>query len=265
MDGKVKVWVLAALLAALAMVPFVLQRGTLNKVRAENGQLQAQVQELRRQSARSGTNAASTNQPTSGSLSNEQLLELMRLRAEVTALRKLTNAAAGAPLRVASRPPGYADPTGLVSPATESAPMTITTNSAPFNYRGFARPEDTMSTMVWAMGEGRLDLLLSSATPEAQAQIQQEYAGSAEKVKAQASEIVEIKPSPNHPPTENEVYMSMVVQKPEQQIVAAEPINIGGRTIEKGQPYTLGAQVSETLVKLQRVGNEWKFAGKTGK
>jgi len=47
----------------------------------------------------------------------------------------------------------------------------MATNTPPWGYKGFARPDDTLSTMVWAMEQGRMDLLLSSATPEAQAQL----------------------------------------------------------------------------------------------
>jgi hypothetical protein len=260
-QNRMKLWVLAALLAVLAMVPFILQRGNLNQLRAENARLQAQVRDLV-EAQKAATNVArATARPENGSPTKDQLLELMRLRAEVTALRKVTNAAAGAIPAVAPAPVVAADP---ALAASEAPRPVLATNGPPWNYKGFARPDDTLSTMVWAMEQGRLDLLLSSATPEAQAQIQQEY-GSPEKLKAQASEIAEIRPSPNHPPTENEVYMSMVMHRPAQQVTAEETIDIGGRTIEKGQPYTVGAQVSETLVKLQRVGNEWKFAGKAAK
>jgi hypothetical protein len=255
-----KVWILAALLAVGAMVPFVLQRGTLNQLRSENAQLQARVQELEA-AQQAATNAARTNaRPENAAATKDQVLELMRLRAEVTALRKFTNAAAGA-IPAPRAAPAMTE-IAVATPAA-AAPV-MATNTPPWNYKGYAQPDDTLNTMVWAMQQGRMDLLLNSATPEAQAQIQQEY-GSAEKLKAQASEIVQIKPSANHPPTENEVYVSMVIHKPAQQIVAEEPIDIGGRTIEKGQAYTVPAQVSETLVKVQRVGNEWKFAGKAGR
>jgi hypothetical protein len=263
-----KLWVLAALFAALAMVPFVLQRGTLNKVRTENAQLQARVRELVEAQKVDTNTAQSTARSENGSPSKDQLLELMRLRAEVTALRKLTNTAAGAiPAGGAPAMVAAPDPT-VASPAGEGGQMLVT-NRPPWNYKGFARPDDTMNTMVWAMEQGRMDLLLNSATPEAQAQIQQEFGlahSPNEKLKAQATEILEIRPSTKHPPTENEVYMSMLVQKPAQQVIAEETMDVGGgRTIEKGQPYTMSAQLSEAVVKLQRVGNEWKFAGKIGK
>jgi len=255
-----KVWLLAALLAVLAMVPFVLQRGTLNQVRAENAQLQARVQELT-EAHKAATNAVRAGtRPENQPATKDQILELMRLRAEVTALRKFTNAAAG------GIPAPRAAPvmTDLTQAAAVGPAPAMATNAPPWDFKGYAQPNDTLNTMVWAMQQGRMDVLLNSSTPEAQAQIQQEY-GSAEKLKAQASEIVELKPSANHPPTGDEVYMSMVIHKPAQQIVAEESVDIGGRTIEKGQSYTLGPQVSEALVKLQRVGNEWKFAGKVGK
>lgn len=263
MDQKMKLCVLAGLLAALLMVPFVLQRGTVNKLRAENTLLQAKVQDLTREHERLSTNAVQLAAKQQSGKPQEQLLELMRLRAEVTALRKLTNAAAGgipAPKEPQAPAPAVA--------AAPEAPPVLSTNVPPWNYRGFARPDDTASTMVWAMEQGRLDLLLTSATPEAQAQIQQEYGvvnNPAEKLKADAAGIVEVKPSAIYPPTENEAYISMVINKPAQQVIAEEPIQIGGRTVERGQAYTVGAQVSESVLKLQKVGNEWKFAGKVGK
>ncbi len=264
MDRKVKMWLTAALLAAAVMVPFVLQRGNLNRLRAENSRLEAQNADLGRQLARATNAVPSTNQQP-GALSKDQLLELMRLRAEVTALRKYTNSLAGAVTSTSARTAAGSPPGN--SPAetqAEAARPLLTTNSPPWQFKGFATPSDTLSTMVWAMEQGRMDVVLSSATSDAQAQIQQEY-GSMEKLKAQASEIAEIKPSPNHPGNENEVFLNMVIHKPGQQVIAEETIQVGGQTIEKGQPYTIGPQVSETLVKLQRVGNEWKFAGKFGK
>jgi hypothetical protein len=187
----------------------------------------------------------------------------MRLRAEVTALRKFTNAAAGA--IPAGAPAPAAGATGAVVEAAEALRPVLSTNGPPWNYKGFATPDSTVSTMLWAMEQGRLDLLLSSGTPEAQAQIQQEFGAvnsPAEKMKVQASEITEVRPSAIFPSNENEAYFSMVINKPTQQVIAEETMQIGGRTIEKGQPYTLGAQVSESVVKLQKIGNEWKFAGK---
>jgi hypothetical protein len=109
---------------------------------------------------------------------------------------------------------------------------------------------------------------MNSATPEAQAVIQQEYGPSnnpAEQLQNQARDIVAVRPAQNYPPTENEVYMAMVTNRPEQQLIAEQKMDIGGRTVEKGQAYTLGAQSGETIVKLQRVGNDWRFAGKVGK
>lgn len=254
-----KVWVLAALLAVGAMVPFVLQRGMLNQLRSENAQLQARVQELEA-AQQAATNAARTNARPENAATKDQVLELMRLRAEVTALRKFTNAAAGA-IPAPRAAPAMTD---IAVAAPAAAVPVMATNAAPWNYKGFAQPDDTMNTMVWAMEQGRMDLLLASATPEAQAQIQQEY-GSIEKMRAQASEITEIRPALNHAATENEVYMTMVINKPAQQGIAPEKMEIGGQTVGKGQPYSVGAQVLEAVVKLQRVGNEWKFAGKAGR
>jgi hypothetical protein len=265
MDQKWKLWLLAGLLAALAMVPFVLQRGTINKLRSENAQLQSRVQELGRERQKAGTNALQAAQQQTASPAQEQLLELMRLRAEVTALRKLTNAAAGAPAAMIATNTASAEIAAQTGDAARGAGPT---NGPPWNYRGYARPEDTMATMAWAMEQGRLDLLLNSATPEGQAQIQQEYGvahNPNEKLKAQAGEIVEVRPSTAFPSTENETYLTMVINKPAQQAVAEETMQIGGKTFERGQPYTIGAQVLESVVKLQKVGSEWKFAGKVAK
>ena len=254
-----KVWVLAALLAALAMVPFVLQRGNINRLRSENARLQARVQELTEQLEKSATNRTQASKQENAGITRDQVNELMRLRREVTELRRLTNTAAGAvPARSAT---AAVPPPDATLAATSAPPPVLTTNGPPWNFKGYTRPEDTMSSMVWAMEQGRMDLLLGSATPEAQVQIQAEY-GTIDKLQAQAREIVEVRPAANYPPTENEVYMAMVINRPEQQLIAEQKMDIGGRTVEKGQAYTLGAQSGEAIMKLQRVGNDWKFAGK---
>ena len=261
-----KVWLLAALLAVGAMVPFVLQRGNINRLQAENARLRDAGSGIdcdfgKECDQRSGHSFAAGKRSFEGATSG---IDAAARGSDCVA--QVDECGRGCAAASCERPGGRRRPEPAV--AGVAAPPVLTTNGPPWNFKGYARPEDTVSTIVWAMEQGRLDLLLNSATPEAQVTLQQEYGPSSnptEQLQRQARDIVEVRPSQNYPPTENEVYMSMVINRPEQQLIAEQKMDIGGWTVEKGQPYTIGAQNSETIVKLQRVGNDWKFGGKIGK
>ena len=255
-----KMWVLAALLAALAMVPFVLQRRNINRLRSENAQLQARVQELTAQLQKSATNAQTATKLESGA-SKDQLLELMRLRAEVTALRKFTNAAAGAVRAPAAAAPV---PTADATLAGTPAPPALGTNGPPWSFKGYTSPNDTMATYIWAMEQGRMDLLMNTATPEGQTELQRRYVNNADSLRAEAKKVLEVRPSTTHPPTENEVYLTVTTEDPAQQVTVKDAEAAAKAGLPVGSQYTLGAQRRETTVKLQRIGNNWQYAGAVG-
>ena len=255
-----KKFILAAVLAAVVMVPFVLQRATLNQLRAENQRQQARIDELSEELRRASTNLVRTNAAgASSSLSREQLHELMRLRAEVTALRQMTNAAAQQPAPVPL-------PELRQDAAAAALPEGIlTTNTAPWNNAGFARPADTLSTLLWAMQQGRMDVVLNTATPEGQIQLQQVYGSSTnpvEKLQADGGKVVEVRPSTAFPSNENEVYMSIVMQDTPQQITnpqSPETAQAQPRVRRPGR-----AMRREQTVKLEKVGNDWRYSGVVG-
>lgn len=261
--NKPKILILATLLAALAMVPFILQHGSLNQLRAENDRLRAQVQELTETLQSVSVKAASTNSAAGSSLSREQFAELMRLRGEVTALRRATNsvASAGAARNLASvSPPAV----GASAPAPLPEAL-LTTNAPPWNNVGYARPADAMSSLIWTMQQGRMDLLLGAATPEAQQELQRGFAStsnSVERIQAEAAKIVEVRPSALYPSNDREAYMTMVIDEPAKQLVLEENAQVGNQALAAGTPYTQAAQKIETTVKLQKVGNDWRYAGR---
>jgi hypothetical protein len=259
--NKVKLIITAAILASLAMIPFVLQRGKLNELRAENERLLARVIELSTELRNFSTNKNPASSPGGGALSREQFNELMRLRAEVSALRKgaTTAPVSTVPLAVAT---SVADEQQISSPGA-LAPGMLTTNTPPWSYAGYTRPGDTITSMIWAMQQGRLDLLLQSATSEGQAELQRGLASSnaVETMQSEATKVVEVRPSATYPSNEEEAYMTMIIEEPARQMVMEDNAQIGNQAIPAGSVYTVGAQRIEKTVKLQKVGNEWRYAG----
>ena len=248
----VGVVIVAAVLAALMTIPFVLQRGTINQLRAENSTLTARVEELTKEVAEANAKQTSKAPAQAASLTKDQLHELMRLRAEVSELRRQTNAPKAAAI---ARPnadlvppePVAAAPVG---PAGEARP--------PWRNAGFAEPAAAASTMVWASETGQFETLLSAMTPEAQADLRQKIAtgtATVDTLKAEAQMVAGVRPSPNHPPTENEAYFVM-------DFVAA-PL-AGTAPGQPAQPSNPIQGQNAQVVRFQKVGNQWLYAGRVG-
>ncbi|HEX7859482.1 MAG TPA: hypothetical protein VF773_04095, partial [Verrucomicrobiae bacterium] len=214
MTGKNKAltFILAALFAAILMVPFITQRATINQLRTENTSLSARIRELTREltnAVQTRTNAALD---TSSALSRNQLNELMRLRAEITALRQQGNnptlAATSRTARTNRTPalpdvsipaPSNTAPNPAADPAA-AGQVAITPRNA-----GYAQPTDAASTFLFSAQQGSADTLMASMTPEAQAELQARIAAgttTAQALQQQLQSTPALRPSPNHPSTD---------------------------------------------------------------
>jgi outer membrane murein-binding lipoprotein Lpp len=140
----------AVVLAGLLLVPFILQRGTINQLRANNSSLSARVGQLSRELAEANQSRTSQNTNQSANLPREQLLELMRLRAEVGELRRRTNSPATATniaVRTAPTIPPPTNPVAAgVSAATEQGTNSVV--APPWRNAGFAQPAEAANTFL---------------------------------------------------------------------------------------------------------------------
>ena len=242
-------FVLAAVLAAIMTIPVMWQRGTINNLREENGQLSARVKELTAQSAEAASKTTPAKTPPElAALPKEQLHELMRLRAEITALRRQTNAPSAAVSRAETNNAVIGSAAPVEQGNIEARP--------PWRNAGFAQPIDAASTVFWAAEQGQVEAMMSGMTPEAQAEVRQRIAlgkVTPENLKLEAASIAGFRPSPNHPSTENETYLVMDV--------AAAPQSATATAADSPQ-NNIPAQTHQQVVRFQKIGNQWLYAGK---
>lgn len=242
----------AVVLAVIMMVPFILQRGTVNRLRAENSSLSGRVAQLSRDLAEANqSKTAQTNQP--GSLPREQLHELMRLRAEVGELRRRTNSTATQTQATARAATTIPIPNAAAVPATaEQGTNTVVTG--PWRNTGFAQPADAAQTLVWSAHAGTVDTMMSAMTPEAQAEVQQQIASgalTADALKRQFSLIHSLHPSADHQTTESEAFFTAHAAAPP--TVRSQP----------GDPAALNTPVAtQQVFRFQKVGDQWLYAGR---
>ena len=259
MSGKNKalIFILAALFAAVLMVPFIMQRATVNQLEAENASLSGRVKELTRELAAVQTRTNPTLD-ASAVLSRNQMNELMRLRAEVTTLRQQSSSPAAASTGRVSRTPPLpvaADPSANAptNPLPNAPAAQQTSLGPPWRNAGFAQPTDAATTLLFSAQQGGADSIMAAMTPEAQAELQARIAaGNAtpETLQQQLQSIPALRPSPNHPNTDNEAFF--VVDAP-------SPLPTANRDPAlSAQPP---AAPPQQILRFQNVGGRWLYAG----
>jgi hypothetical protein len=152
-----------------------------NSLRAENENLRrqfAELAQLRAENERLSNLVAHAD----NSLAQEQLLDLLKLRAEVTALRQQTNQ-----LRILreenQRLQALATNRQAVSinrPAKKNPEDALPQDVHPketWAFRGYASPEATIESMVWALTKGDRSTLVAGFTPEMLADIESHLNG----------------------------------------------------------------------------------------
>jgi hypothetical protein len=243
----------AVILAALMMVPFILQRATTNRLRAENSSLSNRVAQLSRDLAEANQSKTAQNTNQSGSLPREQLHELMRLRAEVSELRRRTNSSASQTQTTARAATTIATPDPAAVPAAADQ-RTNTVVTGPWRNAGFAQPADAAQTLVWSAHAGTIDTMMSAMTPEAQAEVQQQIASgalTAEALKRQFTLVHRLEPSPQHQTTENEAFFTAHVAIPP--VPRTQPRDPAALTAPAG---------AQQIFRFQKVGDQWLYAGR---
>ena len=244
--------IVAVVLAALLMVPFILQRGTVNQLRAENSSLSNRVAQLSRDLAEVNRSSTAQNTNQTGNLSRDQFHELMRLRAEVSELRRRTNTPPQTQTKAAPPQTITTPAAGAVSAGAEQGTNTVVTG--PWRNAGFAQPADAAQTLIWSAHAGTIETMMSAMTPEAQAELQQQIASgalSAEALKGQFTAYYALQPSPHHQSTENEAFFAGQA--------AARPM----ARSQPGDPAALNIPgTTQQILRFQKIGDQWLYAGR---
>ena len=164
--------------------------------------------------------------------------ELLRLRAEVVALRELTNEFERARNENTE---AHAALDGYV--ANEAAPRAATADFWPrdsWSFAGFASPDDALRSSLWASDNGNLKALFDSTTGQLRQTLEQQYVGkSADEAAIEAmDEVVN--------------YKSVQVLNRDYQ---SEDTAVLTAAME------IGDQTNTVKLVMKKVGNEWKIAG----
>jgi RNA polymerase sigma factor (sigma-70 family) len=159
-------------------------------------------------------------------------LELLRLRNEVSSLREQTNLLAN--LRTSTPPKTAAsDPTDSKS----SSDLILREN---YTFAGYAAPEATVKSLFWAATQADMQTVLASMSPLMKAQTEAEWAGKSEdQIRAELT---------NNSVTGYRITDTLVVSDNEKVLT----VYLEGRNVEN-------------KMRIVRVNDEWKLAGKPGR
>ncbi len=228
--------ILILLLAAVSVVAFENWKEA-EKLRREIESLQRGNQTLQEELA-----AATAKQSAIGAAEQEQQRknseELLRLRSEATQLR--AKAAEEAKLRSENQQLRAAIPAAANASvqSTNAAPTGHQFPRDSWTFSGYATPEATLVSAIWAMREGNPRAYLDSLSPEEQARQGKQWEGKSEadvaaKHQQDVASITGFQILSSQTISPNEVQMSVFVAGPDK----------------------------TEMVSLVRNGNDWKFAG----
>ena len=167
--------------------------------------------------------------------------EVLRLRAEVGALRQLTNE-----LEPASKENLAAHAAWDRYLADAAAPKVATADFWPrdsWSFAGFASPDDALRSSLWASSNGDLKALLAGATGEFRQMLDKEFEGkSADEASIRAMD---------------EVSNVKSVQVVNREFPSDDTAVLTVTLDDRDQTHT-------TKLLLKKIGSEWKFAGMNG-
>jgi len=233
---KLQSAIVGAVVIAGVATPLVLQQQS--KLREENQSLRKQNEQLAQiQADNDRLSNLLAQAGSSQKLASNQLNELLRLRGEVGGLRRQTNdinklEAENQRLR-SSLAAGSAAKRGA---QTASADEALPKDS--WAFVGYAEPESTFQSMVWAMSHGQVKSFLASLSPESPV-LRESQGKSDDEIAAQNKDFKEF----------DGVTAFKVINK--------EPVSNDEVILTV---YAFGINESARF-KMQRFGNDWKFAG----
>lgn len=225
--------VLIALLL-LGITAAVVEWNMISNLRSENLELKNQLQQSKAIDE-SDLRQKQTQLSAETEQLRAQLKELPRLRGELQQLRKATNELAKLQeenQRLKSR--------GVAVASAPSAPSDGDTAFKKENwaFAGYATPDSTLQTMVWAVSQGDMKTFLAGVSPEGRAMLENEWEN---KTEAQIADE-------GRKEMENKTgYHIMDRKAVSNEEVELQMVMDGENHVEK--------------ISMKKYGNEWKFAG----
>lgn len=162
---------------------WMVQRQTQVRLRAENQSLQRQLERMAHLEA-DYAQLSNVVAQADGSRSNQQLMELLRLRNEVGMLRRQTNELQKLREQSGQLPAAIqADHEAQASQTTNSPfatkPLAVYPKAS-WAFAGYATPEDAFQSLIWAASIGDVKLLLASCTADWQKEFAKKFESESE-------------------------------------------------------------------------------------
>jgi len=233
---------MAVLIVGLA-AGIVLQSMRVSKLKAQNQRLETLQRELADMQAQVDhltSKAAQANAPTP---SEEDRSELLRLRNQAVQLKQATNElqrlrAQMQQLQAANQQMRTAPPTPATDASSNAPAATGPVPRESWAFAGYATPEATFQSAIFAMSQGDMQTFLASMTPEEAARMQKTFEG---KTPEQISE-------------EGKRDMAKVASF---QILNRQELGSDRVVL---QVHAAGEERVQRVI-MQKVGEEWKWAG----
>ncbi len=228
--------ILAGVVITSLSIPIAVQYRTQSQLRAENEALRQRVQELVQSSASTSPPGNLAN-PPAVDLANDQLAELLRLRGEVSILRRRTNELMR--LQENKRPGQSASIGQEQTPAANLLPKEA------WAYAGYTTPAAALESVAWALSKGDVKAFLASLTPDARKELEQQIQGKSEDQVAQmlqgeVKSLSALRLDRVRDVSDSETTFVLYTEETDNGLVKTK---------------------DESVLKFRKIGNEWRCAG----
>jgi len=130
--------------------------------------------------------------------------------------------------------------------SAEAGPSNTEPSSGIPGFAGFATPEAALKSFIWAESTGKLETLLAACSPEQAARFKKKIAGTPD-AELRRRMLEEAKNRSNYEVTGKDV-------------ISDDEVRLHLRV----QPYPGHPNVGNDVQVMQKIGNEWRYAGKYG-
>ena len=236
MNSKAALSFLAVLAVFVVMIAWVRERAT--TLDRANAALQRKVEDLERErDLEKSLKASSANV----GLNQNDRLELMRLRNEVTQLRASNQAIS----KLEAENGRLVAELQNLRAQSSSSDRQPSIERAQWNFQGYATPEAAYMSAMWALKEGQIDTVLASFTPEERQRFETDNQGKspeeiADRLKSQIDSVSALRVAGQRQVSPTEVVL-------ETQMSTASNKSLRRHAVPQA-------------VRIRLVGNEWKAA-----
>ncbi len=233
---KLKTGLASVVVIAAVSTPLVLQYQSAARLREENNALRSQLQTSAAPLAGTATPGTS-EQP----VNDEQYRELLRLRGEVSQLRRQSNELDN--LRNENRKLRASAATPRNTAAADATTMDFPREA--WSFVGYAEPTAAFQSMIWSLSNGRVPTALGSFTPDQRARMIAKQNGDNKSEEVIAAEMVK------------DMQHTQRYRVLEQQAIGDDEVHL--RVLVNGEktPET----VIDRRARMRKVDGEWKFDG----